>query len=316
MNTLTIRTTLAALAVPIVLASAGCSGSGTSSDGNTIGASMLKMSDPDLVVMGDSMTATADQLGVGLTKVDAQGDSAKEMTNVDDLIARGSDAIIMMPVDQESSQAAAKRVNDADIPLFLLNQSFPEDAGVAYESYIGVDDSEAGVMQANYVKDQLPAGGKIIYLVGTYGAPWTDHRKTGFDETVPANVEIVSEIAANGSRDDAKRTTEDLLQRFSGSDVVGLVAQNDEMAIGAASAIEEAGRRDQFKFIIGVDGTDAGFESIQNGAMTATVRQDSAGQGKAAIETANTFLSGGQIEKSIILPFELVTPANLAEFTG
>lgn len=313
---LALRTTVAALAVPIAIIAAGCSGSGGSADSKAMGASMLKMSDPDLVVMGDSMTATAEQLKVGLTKVDAQGDSAKEMTNVDDLIARGSDAIIMMPVDQESSQAAAKRVNDADIPLFLLNQSFPDDAGIKYESYIGVDDSAAGVMQADYVKDELPTGGKIIYLVGTYGAPWTDHRKSGFDETVPANVEIVSEMAANGSRDDAKRTTEDLLQRFTGDDVVGLVAQNDEMAIGAASAIEEAGRREQFKFIIGVDGTAAGFEAIQNGAMTATVRQDSAGQGKAAIDTANTFLSGGQVEKSIILPFELVTAENLAEFTG
>src|SRR5262245_23760601 len=218
----------------------------------------------------------------------------------------------MMPIDSKASQTAAKQANNANIPLFTLSTEFAPDAKVDLKSYIGVDDTEAGRIQADEVNKALPEGGKIIYIVGTYGASWTDRRKAGFMEKKNANIEIASELQANGSRDEAKRIMEDLLRKYPNKgEIVGLVAHNDEMAIGAAQAIKEAGRQADFKVIIGVDGTEPGLEAIKSGEMTATVLQRSADQGQKAVEVASEELAGKQIKNRYDLPFVLVTKDNV-----
>lgn len=293
---------------------AGGAAATNDSGGKTIGVSMLNMRDPDLAAMNEAMTARAAELGHELATVDAKGDVATELTQIEDLVTKDVDAIIMMPIDGEASQPAAKRANEADIPLFILSTAFAEGAEAEYESYIGIDDTEAGRMQADYLAEQLPEGGKIIYIVGTYGASWTDRRKEGFMAKKPANIEIATELQANGSRDEAKRIMEDLLRKYGKGEIAGLVAHNDEMAIGASQAIEEAGRQDEFKVVIGVDGTQPGLETIDEGGMTATVLQQSAEQGSKAVEVVSDFLAGEPLDEAYNLPFTLVTKDNVAEF--
>ncbi|MFP3822455.1 substrate-binding domain-containing protein, partial [Bacillus sp. SIMBA_008] len=76
------------------------------------------------------------------------------------------DAIILQPLDGEASQTAAKRVTEAGIPLFILSTEFAEGATVDYISYIGVDDTVAGEMQAEYLNELLPDGGPIVFAAG------------------------------------------------------------------------------------------------------------------------------------------------------
>jgi ABC-type sugar transport system substrate-binding protein len=306
------------LAVVVPVAACGSDDSGGNADaaggsgGKTIGISVLNMRDPDLAHMSEAMKAKASSLGQKLVVVDAKGDVATELQQVEDLVTKNVDAIIMMPIDGKASQTAAKQANNADIPLFTLSTEFAPDAKVDLKSYIGVDDTEAGRMQAEDVAKVLPQGGKILYLVGTYGASWTDRRKAGFMEKKPSNIDIVSELQANGSRDEAKRITEDWLRKYpSGDNIVGLVAHNDEMAIGAAQAIKEAGRLDEFKVILGVDGTKPGLEAVKAGEMTGTVLQRSAEQGEKAVEVVSQDLAGKPIDKRYDLPFVLVTKDNV-----
>lgn len=300
----------------VVTTAAGCANESGGSDGDaTIGVSMLNMRDPDLAVMAEAIEEEAKEKGVDVILVDAKGDVATELSQIEDLITRQVDAILMMPIDGESSQTAAKLANAEDIPLFTLSTAFAEGSDVDIDSYIGVDDTEAGRIQAEYLNEALPDGGKIIYIVGTYGASWTDRRKSGFDEVVNDNFEIATEIQANGSRDEAKRVMEDLLGRYSTpGEIVALVTHNDEMAIGAASAIEEAGRQDEFEVILGVDGTPPGLEAIRDGLMTATVKQNSAEQGVTAIDVISDFLDDKDVEEAYNLPFELVTADNVSEY--
>jgi len=300
----------------LVATAAGCAANSAGSDGDaTIGVSMLNMRDPDLAVMADAIEEEAEAKGVDVVMVDAKGDVATELSQIEDLITRQVDAILMMPIDGETSQTAAKLANDADIPLFTLSTAFAEGNNIEIESYIGVDDTEAGRLQAEYLNEALPDGGKIIYIVGTYGASWTDRRKSGFEEVVNDNFEIATEIQANGSRDEAKRVMEDLLRRYSTpGEIVALVTHNDEMAIGAASAIEEAGRQDEFKVVLGVDGTPPGLEAVRDGLMTATVKQNSAEQGVTAIDVINDFLDDKSIEDAYNLPFEVVTAENVSDY--
>lgn len=295
--------------------SSGSASGSSSSGGKSIGATMINMRDPDLVLMSDAMQKAADASGDKLDLLDTKGEVPTELQLIEDLITRKPDAIIMQALDGEASQQAAKQVNAAGIPLFTLSTDFAEGNTLKIESYIGVDDTEAGKIQGKYVNDQLPNGGKIIYIVGTYGASWTDRRKAGFEEVVNKNIVIAQEIQANGSRDEGKKVMEDMLQRFGpDSGISGVVCHNDEMCIGAASAIAEAKRQSEFKFVIGVDGTSAGYAAIKDGSMTATVRQDSAGQGTKAIEVVNQFLAGKAVDKRYYLPWTLVDKANVGQY--
>lgn len=286
-------------------------GAGTSFD---VGVVVLDLQDPDLAHMTEAMKKAAGEKGVTLNITDSKKDVGSELNQVEDLITRQVDAVILQPLDGKNSQNAAKRVIEANIPLFILSTEFAEGADVAYESYIGVDDTVAGEMQAEYLNKLLPDGGNIVFAAGVYGASWTDRRKSGFESKIKDNFKVVAEFQAKGSRDEAKRSMEDTLQRLGSGKIDALVANNDEMAIGAASAIADAGRTSEFKAVVGVDGTDPALAAIKAGNMTATVRQDSAGQGVEAVRVVTDFLKGEKVEKRYTLPFTLITKENLAEF--
>ncbi|WP_229842037.1 sugar ABC transporter substrate-binding protein [Pseudolysinimonas yzui] len=287
---------------------------GSTDESFEIGVVILDLQDPDLAIMYDAMEAEAEAQGVTLVPTDSKKDVGTELNSVEDLITRAVDAIILQPLDGEASQTAANRVIEAGIPLFILSTEFAEGADVAYEAYIGVDDTLAGVMQAEYLNELLPEGGPIVMAAGAYGASWTDRRLSGFNDTINDNFEIVAEFQAKGDRAEGKRNMEDTLQRFSAGQIIAVVANNDEMAIGAASAISEAGRTAEFLAVVGVDGTPPAVEAILAGDMTATVRQDSAGQGAKAVEVVTNFLKGEETDDRYTLPFTLITIDNAADF--
>lgn len=303
-------------AMTLTACAGGDSNGGDSGKGQNfnIGVVVLDQQDPDLAHMTEAMEKTAKEEGVTLKVTDSKKDVGSELNQVEDLITRQVDAIIMQPLDGEASQNAAKRVIDSDIPLFILSTEFAEGADIPYESYIGVDDTLAGEMQAEYLNETLPEGGDIVVAAGIYGASWTDRRLSGFNDKLNDNFNIAAEFQAKGSRDEAKRNMEDTLQRFGPGEIVAVVANNDEMALGAASAIKDAGRMDEFTAIVGVDGTPPAVEAISAGEMTATVRQDSAGQGEEAVKVVTRFLNGEKVKDRYTLPFTLITKDNVAEF--
>ncbi len=289
---------------------------GAGGDAPVVGATLLSLEYPFLVSLDEAMQATAADEGIELVDLDPRQETATEFTQIEDLITQQVDAIVMIPVDQDASQAAAKAVNDAGIPLILVNTRFSDDFDGEYVSYVGSDDTEAGQIQGEYLADALPDGGNVIYLVGQYGGASTERRKSGFYDALAGrdDITIVTELEAHGSRAEAKTTMEDLLQRYSSGEVQAVICQSDEMAIGAASAIAEAGRSAEFTVIAGVDGSEAGLEAVADGSITATVFQDAVGQGTAAMQTAAKVVAGEDVDAEIIIPFQLVTKDNLADF--
>lgn len=322
MNQLTIRRrifAIAALVTGAALIMTGCASgsSGTdASDSRTVGATLLSLEYPFLVALNDSMKAEASTQKLDLVSLDPRQKTATELTQIEDLITQKVDAIVMIPVDQKASQTAAKKVNKAGIPLILVNTRLSDDFDGEYVSYVGSDDTEAGKIEGEYLAAQLPNGGNVVYLVGQYGGASTERRKAGFDDAIAAspNLKIVTETEAKGSRAEAKRVMEDLLQRYPKGELQAVVAQSDEMALGASSAIAAAGRSAEFTVIIGVDGSEAGLKAVKDGTMTATVFQDAVGQGKAAMQLAAKVLAGEKVDKEVKIPFQLVTKKNLSDF--
>jgi inositol transport system substrate-binding protein len=304
-----------------VLLFAGCAsspaGSGESGAGDdtfTIGAVFYDEASPNTAPIREAMKEVAGEAGVAVITTDSKSDTAKERADVEDLITRGVDAIVMQPIDGEASAGAAELINEAGIPLFTVNTGFPEESDIEIVSHIGQNEIEAGKMQAEYLNEMLPDGGRIVFIAGTVGASWTDRRTDGYKAAINDNIEIVAEYAADCSRDKSARNMEDVLQRFPSGEIDGAYASCDEIAIGATLAIAEAGRKDDFQAFVSVDGDPAGFEAVDEGILTATVAQDFRGQGRESATAAIAYLQGRDVEPVIETPAILVTEENVADY--
>jgi ABC-type sugar transport system substrate-binding protein len=152
--------------------------------------------------------------------------------------------------------------------------------------------------------------------VGEYAVASTERRKEGFESAIKdyPKLNIVTELQGFSSREKRKAVMQSLLQKYKKGELQALVAQNDEMAIGASSAIQEAGRLGEFKVLIGVDGSKPALDAVTAGTLTATVFQDAVGQGTQAVVAAGKILAGETVMAQTIIPFQLVTKENVSSF--
>ena len=291
----------------------------SAADKKTVGATLLSLQYPFLVTLDEAMKAEATKNGIDLVSLDPRQSVAKELDQVENLITKKVDLIIMIPIDQKTSQAAAKLINKASIPLVQLNTKFTDDFatnGGKFVTYVGSDDTDAGKIEGQYLVDLLPEGGNVIYLVGQYGGASTERRKAGFYSVIKdhPNLKVVTELQEHGSRAEAKTITENLLQKYPKGQIQALVAQNDEAALGASSAIQAADRLGEFKVLIGVDGSKPALDAVAAGTLTATVFQDAVGQGTQAMAVASKILAGETVDPQYVIPFKLVTKDNVSSF--
>lgn len=311
------KTTVGTISVALLALGAllaGCAAGGSGQNQTSVGVSLNSLEYPMVVIMNDAMNDSAADQDASLQVVDSRNSVSTELSQVEDLITKQPQVIIMNPVDAESSQGAGRLVNQAGIPLVTIDNNFSEDADVDVDAYIGSDATESGRLQAQFINEQFPDGAQIIYLVGIYGAPWTERRMEGFYGELNDNITVATETEAQGSRADAKTVTEDLLRRYSGKgEIDAIVAINDEMAIGALSAVAEAGRSEEF-VVIGADGQDSALEAVEQGTLTATVAQDPVTVGAKALEIAIAVARGDKVEKVNHIAQTVVTAENVEDF--
>ena len=278
------------------------------------GVTLVSMADPFMVDLKDAMKQAGRAQGLELAWMDPHDAVADELAMIEDLIDRPVEVILMAPVDESASQEAAEKVHAAGIPLVLVNTRFEEGYEADWASFVGPDDVAVGELQANHVNDELEPAARVLLLTGEHERSSTDRRTQGFFDAIGEGVEV-EEREALGSRERAKVLTQELLEAnpepgtFS-----GIVAQNDEMAIGASEALAEAGRQTEFKVIMGVDGLANGLEAIAEGTITATVFQDVVQQADEAVKTGVGMITDGTVESEVIVPVQLVTDENLEEF--
>jgi ABC-type sugar transport system substrate-binding protein len=284
-----------------------------------VGVTLFNFQNPYVATVGDAMKVEAAKLDIDLVSLDSARNVTTELYQVENLIARKVDLIVMNPVDQNTSQAAARLINKAGIPLVLLTTKFADDFtsnGGKSVTYVGSEDIVAGEIEGQYLADKLPEGGNVVYLVIVYGPSVTARRKAGFESVIKnyPKLSIVSELQGNASRAKAKVIMESLLQKYGKGQLQAVVAQNDEMAIGASSAIEAADRLGEFKVLIGVNGSKPALDAITAGTLTASVFQDGVGQGTQAMAAASKILAGESVEPQFLIPFKLVTKENVSSF--
>jgi len=272
-----------------------------------IGLSMNTQTNPFFVDVKDGVQKAADEKGITLYVTDAQDDPSIQMKDIENLITKNPDAIIIDPTDSDAIVAAVELCNDANIPVFTMDR---ESNGGVVISHIGYDAIKSGKIAGEFLVNELKGKGKIVEIQGIMGTNVAQDRSKGFNEVIAANpdIEIVATQVADFDRTKAMSVMENILQ--ANPEINGLYAANDEMLLGALEAIEAAGRLDEIT-MIGCDAIDDTLEVIKSGKVEGTIAEPPFFLGKAILNAAYDTLEGKKIEEHVILDNELVTKENV-----
>lgn len=246
---------------------------------------------------------------VELIVVNANGDVNTQIDDVESLLVQNVDAIILNPLDKIGLGGAVDNIKEAGIPLVQVN-TFTKNNN--YDVYVGSNEEDAGRIQGEWIKKNIGAEGNVVILYGEMGHSGQIGRFEGLKkELLDKNTgwKIIADQTGTWQRDEGLRITEDWLQRFDNINVIA--SQNDEMAMGALQAVQEAGR---IIPVLGVDASPDAINSVLGKELSLTVFQDSEGQGSQAVKVAYGLINGEKYEKFIEVPYREVNMENAAEF--
>lgn len=312
---------LSTIMVVIVLMVLSCkaekSGSDSYSGGKIkIGATLKDLSDQFVRNIGDAMQDTANKYKdeIEFEMLDGQGDVAKQIEQVESFITKKYQAIIMVAQDAEGCGVIVDMANAAGIPIIECNTLTVNDK---YTVYVGSDDVNAGKIQAEFLKEKLPKNAQIVYLMGPIGQSPQIKRLEGIEKSlfsVRKDIKVLDQQTAEWKRDKALQLTEDWLTKY-GKNLSAVIAQNDDMALGAIAAIEAKGMTGKIT-VMGIDAITDALTAVNKGTLVGTVFQNSKAQASGSIEAAIKIAKGEKMDKIIDVPFELVTKENINKFVG
>ncbi|MFU2203757.1 substrate-binding domain-containing protein [Streptococcus hyovaginalis] len=271
-----------------------------------LGVSISTTNNPYFVAMKEGIDKYAKDKSVKVKVADAQDDAARQADDVQNFVSQNVDAILINPVDSDAIVPAIKAANSADIPVILIDRG---SNGGDVLTTVASDNVEAGKMAAEYIIKELGKDAKTFELSGVPGASATVDRGSGFNKVAKDQLNILSSQSANFDRAKALNTAQNMIQGH--KDVQAIFAQNDEMAMGAAQAAKAAGLENVL--IVGIDGQPDAHDSINKGAMSATIAQQPAKMGEIAIQAAIDHYQGKKVEKETVSPIFLVTKDNVDE---
>ena len=283
-----------------------------------IGVSMDKFDDNFLTVLRNGMAEYAKtQPGVTMQIEDAKDDVSKQLSQVQNFIANGVDAIIVNPVDTSATAAITKAAADAGVPLVYVNrQPIDVDKLGPKAAFVASNEAESGTLEAKQICKLLGGKGNILVMEGVLSNQSAVQRTQDVHEVIStpdcSGIKVVAEQTANYDRTQAQNLMTNWLSKGLKFDAV--VSNNDEMAIGALQAMKSAGVDTKSAIVGGIDATQDALASMKSGDLKVTVFQDAAGQGKGAVDAALALAAGKPVEKKVYIPFLLVTPANMDQF--
>ncbi|MFT3689644.1 substrate-binding domain-containing protein [Paenirhodobacter sp.] len=301
----------------ILTATAFCALMAGAAQAEKIGVAMSLFDDNYLTVLRHNIQRHADALGIEVQMEDAQGDIARQQSQIENFVAAGLDGIIVMLVDADSGKAMSKIAEQGGVPLVFVNMlpanmdKFPEK-----QAWVGSDEEQAGELQATEVCKLMGGSGDAVILMGQLGTTGqrgrTDAEERVFKNPPCDGIKILDAQTANWMRTPAM----DLMTNWitSGMKPKAVVANNDEMALGAVQALKSSGFDMKDVIVAGVDATQDALAAMKAGDLDVTVYQSAKGQGEGALDTVLKIARGEAFEHKVAVPFELVTPANLDEY--
>jgi ABC-type sugar transport system substrate-binding protein len=283
-----------------------------------ISVSMDKFDDNFLTILRNRMSDYAKTLpGVSVQIADAQDDISRQLSQVQNFIANGVDAIIVNPVDTSATVAITKAAADAGVPLVYVNrQPIDVDKLGPKAAFVASNEAESGTLETKEICKLLGGKGSILVIEGQLRNQAAVQRTKDIHEVISTpectGIKIIAEQTAEWDRTKGQNLMTNWLSKGMKFDAV--VSNNDEMAIGALQAMKSAGIDTQKAVVGGIDATQDALASMKAGDLKVTVFQDAAGQGKGAVDVALALAAGKSVDKKVYIPFQLVTPANMDQF--
>jgi inositol transport system substrate-binding protein len=283
-----------------------------------IGLAMAQL-DTFLTILKNGTVEHGKKVGATVQVEDAQNDVGKQLSQIQNLIAQKVDAIIVNPVDTDASPKITKMVTDAKIPLIYVNRK-PVDfdklpAGVAF---VASDEHVSGTLQTQEVCRLLKGKGTIVVLMGELSNEAGRTRTKDIEEVVATKECSGMKIADKREGKWDRTQGQDIVTNWlsSGLKFDAVVANNDEMAIGAINALKASKKWTPEMIVAGIDATPDALASMKAGDLKVTVFQNAAGQGSGAVDAAMKLIKKQPVDRFVNVPFELVTPANLSKYAG
>lgn len=310
---------LLGITMVLVLAACGEDKSGDSGSTNdkddkslVIGFSQVTLESPFYTSLVDGAKEAAEAEGVELIVVDAQNNIEKQNTDVQSLLTKGIDVLLINPVNPSAVAPALKAAEAAGIPVITVDRATKEEV----VSYIGRDNEEMGRIAGEKAIELLggdSASGKIIELQGDAGGTVTKARHDGFHEAVGkvAGIKIIEGPYNDYIRAKAVSSMQDLLQAH--PDVNLVYAHNDDMALGAVQVLTQMGKINEVQ-VVGVDGLMEAVKKIADGSFQATVINDPISLGSLAIQTAIKAGNGEEVDKIMNAETGLIDESNVNNY--
>ncbi|MER5430640.1 substrate-binding domain-containing protein [Streptomyces sp. NPDC002588] len=301
----------AVVTVAIVGATSFLHGGSSSSSSPKVGLALSTLNNPFFVQIQSGAKAEAKKLGVDLSVTDAQNDASQQANQLQNFTSSGYDSIIVNPVDSDAASNSVQAADKAKIPVIAVDRGVNK---AAVDTLVASDNVAGGELAAKTVAEKLGGTGRIVILQGQAGTSAARERAEGFAKGLKAypGIKVLAQQPADFDRTKGLDVMSNLLQAH--PDVQGVIAANDEMALGAIKALgSKAGKSVQ---VVGFDGTPDGLSAVKNGTLYASVAQQPSQLGRIAVDNALKALRGEQVAETVKVPVKVVTKDNVAGFSG
>jgi galactofuranose transport system substrate-binding protein len=300
-------------------AAGGDSAAGKAAGGGdfVVGFSQMESDTPWRIAETKSLEDEAAKRGIRLVVTDAQGQTAKQVSDVEDLIARRVSLLLLAPREFDGLVPALQAAKQAKIPVILVDREAAGTAGEDYVTLLASNFIEQGRRAAEWLAQATGGKANIVELSGTPGSSVALDRAAGFREGIARypGMRVIATQTGNFTRAQGERVMQNLAQSL-GARVTAVYAHNDEMALGAIQALKSAGRKPGSDVtIVSIDGQRAALEAIQAGELGATVESNPR-FGPLAFATIEKHRRGEPIPPRILLADRLFDRSNAAQFVS
>jgi ABC-type sugar transport system substrate-binding protein len=251
----------------------------------------------------ESIKSEATKRGIDLKFADAQQKQENQIKALRSFIAQGVDVIAFSPVVETGWEPVLREIKAASIPVILTDRAVDVSDDSLFTTFIGSDFVEEGRRAGNWVVKATGGKGNIVELQGTPGSAPAIDRKKGFEEVLAKNpdLKIIKSQSGNFTRAQGKEVMEAFLKSPEAKSINVLFAHNDDMALGAIQAMEEAGIKPGTDIlVISIDGVHAAFEAMVAGKLNCTVECNPL-LGPQLFEAVESVKAGKQLPKRIVM---------------
>ncbi|HYR06699.1 MAG TPA: ABC transporter substrate-binding protein [Longimicrobium sp.] len=295
----------------------GGAGGAASEEKWTVGFSQMGHDNPWRMAQTASLKEEAARRGYELVVTDAQDQTAKQVADVEDLIARRVDVILLAPREFEGLAPALLAAREANIPVILVDREAEGTPGEDFVTFLGSNFIEQGRRAAEWLVKETGGTAGIVELTGTPGSSVAADRAKGFRDVIAQHpgMKILASQTGEFSRANGQRVMQNIAQSL-GTQITAVYAHNDEMALGAIQALRASGRTPGTDVkIVSIDGQRAALEAIQRGELGATVESNPR-FGPIAFETIEQVRKGEQVPTKKLITDRFFDRTNAAQFVA